>query len=173
MNWISTDTFNALNVSSRKLFTEEEPFCPDWCNRKLDYDKHDLLYEYLLRGRFCLYRPNSQGEIEIILQIDDMNPLRLLNAKFIVSNIQKHQNIFGFDLFLVNQHKIIYTIPFVFNLNIELQKYCCAAVCEQKAVPLYLVRFERNKLYVLCCKQIKWPDEVREQMIETVLRDYP
>ncbi|MGN1400823.1 MAG: hypothetical protein ACI4XL_04905 [Bacillus sp. (in: firmicutes)] len=161
MGWLSTETFKALNVDSDRKFYEAEAFRTDWCNKKLDYSKHDLLYEYLLSGKQCLYRPNSIGEIDIILKIDQINPILYLNAKYYVRNIQEHNDIFRFDLFLVNRAQILLVIPFVFDMENRLQRYCCAAICEQPAIPLYFVRFERNKLYVLCCRQIQWPDPIR------------
>ena len=170
MSWVDTQTFTELNLKPNKFFFELQTFDPHWCNQKLDYERHDLLYEYLLDGNRFLYRPNNNGEIELMANISKVNPMILLNADYRVQNINKTEHLFRFSLGIYHRRKLQLLIPFLFDLTNETQRYCAAAICEQKNIYMYLIRFQNSKLYVSCAKCITWPEETRNKLRAELLK---
>lgn len=169
MEWVSDHSFVKFNLKPNQFFFELEPFNTAWINKKLDYEKHDILYEYIFDGGKSFFRPNRLGKIELMTEINLIQPISLLNAAFQLSNVSLYNNIFSFDLIFYTNTQTILRMPFIFDLSVEVQKYCAAALCEQKDIPFYILKLHNNKLYVICCKKISWSKKTRQTLRSVLL----
>lgn len=172
MNWIDEETFKKLEVHPNQSFYQDEDFNPNWISKKLEPNVHLSLYEYFNAGGELLHRANSNGELELLVLINDVEPMILAKAKLGIEIITAEDNRFSFYLLIFDRDDDPLKLPFIFELNDDIHRYRAAALCEQLEIPLYFLQSIEETIIVNFSKRVIWPEEIRGSLRKAVVTAY-
>lgn len=171
-NWIRKETFENLSVPLKQFFYQFNNLDKDSINERLDLRLHTDIYEFFDLGGEVLFRPNRDGELELQVLINDVDPVTLANSRFGIDNVKIDKNRFEFQFLIFDQEDDPLRLPFIFQLNDDIQRYCAAALCEQKEIPFYFLRRDSKSLIVSFCRLVSWPTKMRQAFRELLIEAY-
>lgn len=173
INWINKDIFKTLEIIDQQAFCYFlKDLNPNWISYELDPILHHQLYAYFLSGGEISFRANSDGLLELIILINDIDPELLAKVDLGIAIVEAKNKRFTFELLIYDREDDPLRLPFMFELDDEYQRYCAAALCEQPEILLYFLASDSDRIKVLFSRPLVWSNELRDLFRKAVSRAY-
>jgi hypothetical protein len=169
--WIEPSLFERLSVPQNNIFYVTE-MDPRWRDHPLEVGLHSELYDYFLSGGQLLHRTNVQGEVELFVLLNEVEPHLVENSRWGVEIVEASNQRFVLHMVVYDRDDDPLKLPFIFTLKNMNERYNAAAICEQQSISVYFLDLHEGELIVCFSKYISWPEQIRNNMRNAVLHSY-
>lgn len=173
MTWIKTELFDALNLPQKMENIDVDPV-KNIGDSSIIYRLGNFqLYAYFLAGGQLLHQTNSDGELELFCLLDEDIELEVIrNSKWGLEVEDAADFQFVFNFLIYDREDDPLRLPFIFELEEEIQRYNAAAFSEQQAIPFHFIAFHDDDLFVEHTNTVIWPESIRNSIRQAVLQAY-
>ncbi|MDQ0086733.1 hypothetical protein J2T12_000127 [Paenibacillus anaericanus] len=173
MSWVESTIFNALNMPQRMVNLDVEPVSSNENSKIINRQGNFQLYDYFVSGGQLLHQTNREGELELFCLLDvDIELEAIRNSKWGLEIEAASDFQFVFNFLIYDREDDPMRLPFIFELEDEIQRYNAAAFSEQQAIPFHFIAFHDNDLVVEHTNTVIWPASIRNSIRQAVLRAY-
>lgn len=173
MPWIQTELFDALNLPQKMENIDVDPIKNTGESSIIDRLGNFQLYGYFIAGGQLLHQTNRDGELELFCLLDEDIELELIrNSKWGLEVEAAADLQFVFNFLIYDREDDPLRLPFIFELEDEVQRYNSAAFSEQQAIPFHFIAFHDDDLVVEHTNTLIWPEPIRTSIREAVLQAY-
>jgi len=171
MSWIETELFNALNLPQRMVNIDVDPVKNTGDSSIIDRLGNFQLYGYFIAGGQLLHQTNRDGELELFCLLDEDIELELIsNSKWGLEVEAAADFQFVFNFLIYDREDDPLRLPFIFELEDEVQRYNAAAFAEQQSIPFHFIAFHDDDLVVEHTNTVIWPISIRNTIRQAVLQ---